>query len=104
MLNLKVLKGRKRKSDAYKKTLQQSPPDELISHPNNDSVDINNNSNPYMLENLPNNEKNSEGNNSFQGNEMNDEVKFNSESIKKQKKPPKKILPGMNIGAYSDEE
>jgi hypothetical protein len=57
-----------------------------------------------VLEKLSNNEKNNEGNNSFQGSEMNDEVKSNFEPIKNQKKSLKKILPGMNIGAYSDEE
>ncbi|RIA88950.1 hypothetical protein C1645_825508 [Glomus cerebriforme] len=97
-------KGRKRKSDSYKKTPQQqnnlSPSDELINHPNDDSVDIIVSSNPYVLENILNNEKDVEGNNDFQGNE----VKSNSEPIKKLKKTPKKILPGMNIGAYSDEE
>ena len=76
-----------------------SPSDELIDYPNNDSEAINDSSNPYVLENISNSEKNSEGNNGFH-----DEVKPNSEQIKKQKKTPKKILPGMNIGAYSDEE
>ncbi|CAB4400231.1 hypothetical protein RhiirA5_408298 [Rhizophagus irregularis] len=96
-------KGRKRKSDAYKKTSQQnnvSPSDEMISHPNNDSVSIDDSSNIYVFENISNNGKNGEGNSGSQRNE----VKSNSEPIKKQKKTPKKILPGMNIGAYSDEE
>lgn len=99
----KGTKGRKRKSDAYKKTSQQnnvSPSDELIIHPNNDSVSIDDSSNLYVFENISNNEKNGEGNSGSKGNE----VKSNSEPIKKQKKTPKKILPGMNIGAYSDEE
>lgn len=99
----KGTKGRKRKSDAYKKTSQQnnvSPSDEMISHPNNDSVSIDDSSNIYVFENISNNGKNGEGNSGSQRNE----VKSNSEPIKKQKKTPKKILPGMNIGAYSDEE
>ena len=53
---VKGTKGRKRKSDAYKKTSQQqnnaSPSDELINHPNNDSVSIDDNSNLYVLENI----------------------------------------------------
>jgi hypothetical protein len=102
--SFKGTKGRKRKSDAYKKTSQQqnnvSPSDELINHLNNDSASIDDSSNLYMLENISNNEKNGERNIDSQGNE----VKSNSEPIKKQKKTPRKILPGMNIGAYSDEE
>jgi len=97
-------KGRKRKSDAYKKTSQQqnnvSLSDELNNYPNNDSVSIDDSSNLYVLENVLNNEKNGEGSSGS----LRNEVKSNSEQIKKQKKPPKKILPGMNIGAYSDEE
>jgi NAD dependent epimerase/dehydratase family enzyme len=102
--SFKGTKGRKRKSDAYKKTSQQqnnvSPSDELINHLNNDSASIDDSSNLYMLENISNTEKNGERNIDSQGNE----VKSNSEPIKKQKKTPRKILPGMNIGAYSDEE
>ena len=99
---IKGVKGRKRKSSSYKKASQQNdmlPSDEPTDYPNNDPEAINDSSKLYVLENISNNEKNGEESSGFH-----DEAKPSSEQIKKQKKPPKKVLPGMNIGAYSDEE
>ncbi|CAG8462100.1 12482_t:CDS:2 [Funneliformis caledonium] len=96
-------KGRKRKGDTYKKTPQQQNNDDLLDHPNNGSVAINDSVHPYTSEIIPSKEKDGEGNNDFQETEINGEIKHLI-PVKKQKKTPKTILPGMNIGAYSDNE